>query len=121
MYDAKIIGALVLVAVLGLLGFGVWYYKSSYEEALQEKAALQTKYDQAYRAADQCNDSVEELQAESRKKAFAVAKAIEEASKTAAVHIKKSQDLLSAVRKGKDACESADILFNEYIDGRQAK
>lgn len=113
--NVKLIIALVLAAVVGLLGFGVYHYKSNYEDSLIEIGKLQDDVDDARLAATNCSDGTAKLEEEAKKKAAAAAAARAQANTLAVQNESLAQQLLAAQANSNDFCVEANRIANEYL------
>ena len=114
--QVKVAIAAVIIAIFaGLLG-GVWYYKHSYEEELQQTAAIKEQNSQLQATLQQVNeDNQKFIDAQAKKLADAQAALV--AAQAEAKKNKGIADTFLArqVPQGVSTCDAANSLYNDYL------
>ena len=108
--------AAIAVVFLSLSG-GLYYYKTSFEKAIVDKATVEQQFAQAQTDLKTCSDNTEALKKESdiRSQASDVALAKAQAN-TKVVRVNVDR-ILQLTPSSPDSCASARELFNSYLSG----
>ena len=111
------IGILVLIlSVIGALGFGTYYYHGKYEESIANTDVLKSQNAGLIAQIKADSDAMQKLADDSKAREDAAKAALENSQKEFKNYTKKAQDILLAVAQSpKDMCASADILYNNFL------
>ena len=103
--------------LVGGLLFGVKHYYNAYHDEVTAYAVLQSKNSELVDVIKADKVAVDKLAADSQARAAVAAAAITKAQQAAKDLQKKANIILMTPQVDKDACVSANILFDDFIKG----
>lgn len=109
---------LSMIALIGSLSFGVYYYHGKYQTEVTSYEVVKSKNDELVLQIQVDSAAVDKLAADSTAREATAKLALAASQITNSDFVKKSQQILLVQPTSTDTCKSSNDLFNLYIGAK---